>query len=70
MTDVNSFGGLVKQYQVLIKPDRLTSYGITLQHVFDALQKNNANASGNFIEHGAEQYVVRGLGLVEKHDGY
>ena len=65
VTDVNSFGGRVKQYQVLIKPDRLTSYGITLQQVFEALEKNNANASGNFIEHGSEQYVVRGLGLVK-----
>ena len=65
VTDVNSFGGLVKQYQVLIKPDRLASYGITLQQVFEALEKNNANASGNFIEHGSEQYVVRGLGLVK-----
>lgn len=65
VTDVNSFGGLVKQYQVLIKPDRLTSYGITLQQVFEALEKNNANASGNFIEHGSEQYVVRGLGMVK-----
>ena len=65
VTDVNSFGGLVKQYQVLINPDRLTSYGITLQQVFEALEKNNANASGNFIEHGSEQYVVRGLGLVK-----
>lgn len=65
VTDVNSFGGLVKQYQVIIKPDRLTSYGITLQQIFEALEKNNANASGNFIEHGSEQYVVRGLGLVK-----
>ncbi len=65
VTDVNSFGGLVKQYQVLINPDRLTSYGLTLQQVFEALEKNNANASGNFIEHGSEQYVVRGLGLVK-----
>jgi cobalt-zinc-cadmium resistance protein CzcA len=65
VTDVNSFGGLVKQYQVLIKPDRLTSYGITLQQVFEALEKNNSNASGNYIEHGSEQYIVRGLGLVK-----
>ena len=65
VTDVNSFGGLVKQYQVLIKPNRLTSYGLTLQQVFESLEKNNANASGNFIEHGSEQYVVRGLGLVK-----
>jgi len=65
VTDVNSFGGLVKQYQVIVQPDRLTSFGITLQQVFEALEKNNANASGNFIEHKSEQYVVRGLGLVK-----
>ncbi|MBI3427895.1 MAG: efflux RND transporter permease subunit [Acidobacteria bacterium] len=65
VTDVNSFGGLVKQYQVIVKPDRLTSYGIRLQEVFEALEKNNANASGNFIEHKSEQYIVRGLGLVK-----
>ncbi len=65
VTDVNSFGGLVKQFQVIIKPERLTSFHITLQQVFEALGKNNANASGNFIEHQSEQYVVRGLGLVK-----
>src|SRR5262245_36428702 len=64
VTDVNSFGGLVKQYQVIVNPDRLTSYHITLQQVFEALEKNNINASGNFIEHKSEQYVVRGIGLV------
>jgi heavy metal efflux system protein len=64
VTDVNSFGGLVKQYQVIIKPERLFSYKIPLQQVFEALEKNNANASGNFIEHQSEQYVVRGIGLV------
>ena len=65
VADVNSFGGLVKQYQVIVKPDRLTSFGITLEQVFQALEKNNANANGNFIEHKSEQYVVRGLGLVK-----
>ena len=65
VTDVNSFGGLVKQFQVIINPDRLTSLHVTLQQVFEALAKNNANASGNFIEHQSEQYVVRGLGLVK-----
>ena len=65
VTDVNSFGGLVKQYQVLIKRDRLTSYGITLQQVFEALEKNNSNASGNFIDHESEQFIVRGLGQVK-----
>jgi cobalt-zinc-cadmium resistance protein CzcA len=65
VTDVNSFGGLVKQYQVIIKPERLTSFKVTLQQVFEALEKNNANASGNYIEHQSEQFVVRGLGLVK-----
>ena len=65
VTDVNSFGGLTKQFQVVVDPDRLTSHGVTLAQVFEALQKNNANASGNFIEHGSEQYVVRGIGLVQ-----
>ena len=65
VTEVNSFGGLVKQYQVIVKPERLTSFHISLQEIFEALEKNNANASGNFIEHESEQYVVRGLGLVK-----
>jgi heavy metal efflux system protein len=65
VTDVNSFGGFVKQYQVIVTPDRLTSLGVTLAQVFEALEKNNSNASGNFIEHESEQYVVRGLGLVQ-----
>ena len=65
VTDVNSFGGLVKQYHVIVKPERLTSLGVTLAQVFEALEKNNSNASGNFIEHESEQYVVRGIGLVQ-----
>jgi len=65
VTDVNSFGGFVKQYQVMIQPDRLTSHRVTLPEVFEALEQNNANASGNFIEHGSEQFVVRGLGLIK-----
>ncbi len=65
VTDVNSFGGLVKQYQVLVRPEQLTSYRLTLRHVLEALAENNANASGGYIEHSGEQYVVRGLGLVK-----
>ena len=65
VADVSSFGGRVKQYQVIVNPDRLTSYNVSLQQLFEALQKNNANANGNFIEHGSEQYIVQGLGLVK-----
>lgn len=64
VTEVNSFGGAVKQYQVLIDPDKLQAYGLTLHDVFESVAKNNANAGGNYIEHGAEQYLIRGLGLV------
>jgi cobalt-zinc-cadmium resistance protein CzcA len=65
VTDVNSFGGFVKQYHVLINPQKLISHNLTLREVFEAVEKNNANAGGNFIEHNSEQYMVRGLGLVK-----
>ena len=68
VTDVNSFGGLVKQYQVLVHPEQLTSYRLTLHEVLEALAANNANASGGYIEHSGEQYVVRGLGLARSQD--
>jgi cobalt-zinc-cadmium resistance protein CzcA len=65
---VNSFGGFVKQYQVLVDPDKLINYNLTFRQVFEALERNNANAGGNYIEHLSEQYVVRGVGLVKTID--
>ncbi|MGH7801839.1 MAG: efflux RND transporter permease subunit [Thermodesulfobacteriota bacterium] len=65
VTDVNSFGGFVKQYHVLISPDKLISRNLTLREVFEAVENNNANSGGSFIEHNSEQYIVRGLGLVK-----
>ena len=64
VVDVNPFGGLTKQYQVLIDPAKLKSYNLTLQQVFTALSNGNGNAGGSYVEHGSELYVVRGLGLV------
>jgi cobalt-zinc-cadmium resistance protein CzcA len=64
VVDVNPFGGLTKQYQVLIDPAKLKSYALTLQQVFTALANSNSNAGGSYVEHGSELYVVRGLGLV------
>ena len=64
VVDVNPFGGLTKQYQVLIDPAKLKSYNLTLQKVFTALSNGNGNAGGSYVEHGSELYVVRGLGLV------
>jgi cobalt-zinc-cadmium resistance protein CzcA len=64
VVDVNPFGGLTKQYQVLIDPAKLKAYGLNLAQVFTALSNGNANAGGSYVEHGSELYVVRGLGLV------
>ena len=63
IVDVSGFGGPTKQYQVLVDPLRLKSYGVSLRQVFDALASGNRNAGGSYIEHGPEMYIVRGLGL-------
>lgn len=68
VTEVNSFGGLEKQYQVRLDPVRLQAYGLSLRDVLDAVGRNNANVGGAYIEHGAEQYLLRGIGLVESAD--
>jgi cobalt-zinc-cadmium resistance protein CzcA len=68
VVDVNGFGGPTKQYQVLIDPAKLRSYGITLSQVFTALANGNQNAGGSYIEHGSELYIVRGLGFVQSLD--
>ena len=65
VADVLSFGGDVKQYQVIVDQQALVNYNITLKSLFDAIQANNQNTGANFIEHGDQQYVVRGLGLVK-----
>lgn len=68
VTEVNSFGGLEKQYQVRLDPARLQVYGLSLRDVLDAVASNNANVGGAYIEHGSEQYLLRGIGLVESVD--
>ncbi len=64
VVDIVGFGGPTKQYQVRVDPVKLKSYNVTLQQVFTALANGNRNAGGSYIEHGAEMYVVRGLGFV------
>src|SRR3989338_8921317 len=68
VTDVNSFGGYVKQYQVIVDPEKLAKYDLPLREVFEAIAANNSNAGGNILEHSAEQYLVRGLGLIQSID--
>lgn len=64
VAEVLSFGGEVKQFQVRIDPGKLIQYGVTLPQVVEALERNNSNAGGSYIVVGAEEYIVRGLGLV------
>jgi len=68
VNEVNSFGGYEKQYQVLVDPQKLISYRISLRDVYDAVSENNSNAGGAYIEHGNEQYLIRGNGLVQGID--
>lgn len=65
VADVLSFGGEVKQYQVIVNQEALVNYNLPLKTVFDAVQANNQNTGANFIEHGDSQYIVRGIGLVK-----
>jgi heavy metal efflux system protein len=64
-TEINSFGGYEKQYQVRLSPEKLQSYGLTLREVYEAVARNNANVGGAYIQKGSEQYLLRGIGLVE-----
>ena len=66
VTEVNSHGGFGKQYEVRLSPEKLQSYGLSLRDVHDAVMKNNGTVGGGYIEKGAEQYLLRGVGLVEK----
>lgn len=68
ITEINSFGGYEKQYQVRIDPAKLQSYGLSLRAVHEAVAKNNGNVGGAYIEKGSEQYLLRGIGLVERAD--
>jgi cobalt-zinc-cadmium resistance protein CzcA len=64
VAEINSQGGYVKQYQVLVDPNRLHHYRISLSDVFEALARNNANSGGGVLPHYAEQYLIRGVGLI------
>ena len=62
VTDVLSFGGEVRQYQVNVDPSKLLAYGLSQQDLVTALQRNNTNVGGWYLERGQEQLVVRGTG--------
>ena len=64
VVDVSSFGGMTREYQVRIDPDKLVSYGLSIGQVEQQLTNNNTNAGGEFIEQGQQQVNVREVGLV------
>jgi cobalt-zinc-cadmium resistance protein CzcA len=64
VADVVSRGGFIKQYQVSLNLARMKAYGVSLQQVFNALGRGNANAGGNYLEQGEQQYLIRGIGLL------
>nr|WP_297652209.1 CusA/CzcA family heavy metal efflux RND transporter [uncultured Prevotella sp.] len=64
VAEVSGWGGYVKQYEVAINTDQLNANNVTVSEVFDALEKNNANTGGSYIEQNSNQYFIRGIGVV------
>lgn len=65
VAEVSGWGGYVKQYEVAINIDQLNASGVSVSEVFDALQRNNANTGGSYIEENSNQYYIRGIGVVK-----
>lgn len=68
VAEINSTGGYVRQYQVLPDPMKLRSFKITLSDVARALDSNNANSGGGILRQASEQYLIRGIGLIQNLD--
>lgn len=68
VAEVSGWGGYVKQYEVAINSDRLEASGVTVSEVYDALEKNNANTGGSYIEQNSNQYFIRGIGVAKSLD--
>jgi cobalt-zinc-cadmium resistance protein CzcA len=64
VNEINSFGGYLKQFQIVLNPEKLLTYKISVQDVFDSIENNNQNVGGNVIETQNEQYIIRGIGLI------
>lgn len=64
VTEINSFGGFVKQYEVSVDPAKLRNFGIGLKDLTDAVENNNSVSGGNYLEHNREQYIIRGFGQI------
>src|SRR6202045_4289507 len=67
VVDVSSLGGMTREYQVRVDPNKLISYGLSIGQVEQQLANNNVNAGGSFIEAGLQQVNVRAIGLVNSN---
>jgi len=68
VADVVAMGGTIKQYEVQPDLDKLRAYRLTFQNLLDALGRSNANAGGSYVAQGAQQYAIRGIGLLRSAD--
>jgi len=68
VADVSSFGGYLKQYEVAVNPHKLRSMNVSLAEIFSALENNNQNTGGAYIEKKPNAYFIRGIGLVTSLD--
>lgn len=68
VAEVNSFGGELKQYEVAVNPDRLRAMGVSITDLFTALEKNNQNTGGAYIDKKPNAYFIRGIGVVTSLD--
>ena len=68
VAEVSSFGGKLKQFEIAVNPNKLQSYNITIQDVFNALEKNNQNTGGTYIEKGPTVLFIRSEGLIGSED--
>lgn len=68
VAEINSQGGFERQYQVLVNPDRMRHYRLSLNDITEALARNNANSGGGILTARDEQYLVRGIGLIRTLD--
>lgn len=68
VADVSSFGGMLKQYEIAIKPEKLRELNVTINELFDAVSANNSNTGGAYIEKGPSVLYIRSEGLVKTMD--
>ncbi|PBJ16069.1 efflux RND transporter permease subunit [Flavobacterium sp. ACN6] len=65
VADVSTWGGKLKQYEIAVNPNMLNSLGVTITEIFDALEKNNQNTGGAYIEKDQYTYFIRGVGMAK-----